>query len=151
MSRYSTNALVYSPTLLTCQIDAYGSPAEHHVEILSAHIDDHKIFTPAKWLFYFQKPYILPAGNVTFRDALPLITGPVRINFQETKCSAFLFDHELQGGFWFAVGLAINVVGILMGCLWSFKWHDPQTGFTIGAISGLPMSLVGVCIMVFKI
>jgi hypothetical protein len=96
-------------------------------------------------------PEIIPAGSVIFRDKLPLRNVPVVIKIDRSDSSTIYFEHRLTIGIWVTAGVIINIVGMCLGLLWSFKWNDRNTGFTIAAISGLPMSLVALLVAVLKL
>lgn len=107
--------------------------------------------SPGLWVFYLQNPKTLKPGTIKYRRKLPLRKDEVDIDGDGVlECPTLLFEHELNGGIYAFAGIVINLLGIFLGILWSFVWKDPQTGFTVAAIAGLPMNLLALLAILWK-
>ena len=132
------------------KMNVHGTRDEHNTEILSEWDDGRGGIHQSQWVFYLNHPEVfLETHTVDFRKRLPLCEFK-EVTADGSEIIGLIFEHEWMSGIYVTSAVLLTLLGLFLGLLWSFKWRDPATGFTIATIIGLPLTSLTVFVTIHK-
>jgi hypothetical protein len=104
----------------------------------------------SQFAYYVNHPEIFQgARKVEYRYRLAL-SEDKEVTAGGFEVDGLLFEHEWMAGIYVTLSVLFTLLGLFLGLLWSVRWKDPATGFTIATISGLPLTCLTVFVNIHK-
>jgi len=106
---------------------------------------------PAQWRDFFLKPDGCKAGQIIYRQNLPLVDGGESISsYGGPVYEGMCFEHSVNRGYFAMIAIAVNAIAFLIGIIYSILKRDLSSGFTLAASMGVPVAVLSLIISLWK-